>query len=933
MPFTPKFVDLVRNVTTVQGSGPAALGAAVPGYTGMAEAVLPGEQFYYCIQGIDKPAEREVGRGTMQVGGTIVREPIGGTPTSFTGGTKTIALVAAAEWYARIELGSQAGQGSASLTVDSWTALAAKPIVNPAPTILTEAGREGLFVFDASNLSSKVTADTAQGVYVAPTSAPTGASGAWVRKFSGPLDFHWFGAYGNYNPVTPGTLGVNFNDDRPAFMAMLSYLNSVAAQTSGNTSFKQAPPVIFSGKNYYFSEAIDLYQASYDFRGVGRAGSAAGTTFSFAAGKDGLRFQWVDTSGKTGTGSFTSTASGSNIEHIHLWSIGNNAGANVGSGIAFEQDGFTIRCHVTMTSCSATNFSRDGFSINATNGGAMQGNANGCILTDCSAVRNVRAGIFVQGGDANACIFNRFAAYYNGYAGIWDNSFLGNTWNGPEEGDSGGIGAGPYWGNTIVGSFSLRDPGDGKGLHIWQVRRGQAVAASTTAPSDAGNAVWKRLSAVGAGYSHPLYPPWVSGMSFIDGASYIFENISSASAIIGGYTEGTSPAPSILGPTIVVGGVLASAIESGPGLRSASNFISSGMGFQQATHPRDRLDGSVRTIRFGTQNKSGADHDVLYTADGVYTDTVLPDQPAVGLKLGWDAVTKNLQWKDTFSGAVISEITGRYTTHQFGRGAAQPYYRVEPRLMVGTGNTAREIGSGAAMPAVGSYAQGDVIRNTAGSLLTGSNVLLGWYRLTSGAAHVLNTDWVGLYAKTVTVGPIAGTTGDFSADVNVTGSLITNGASNSVILNTRNSGGGWTQYVSGGTLFLFQGGNVFSFDATAGFKSTVKIGYDTGAGGTAAQATSKSTGVTINKACGQVTMNAASLVAGASVSFTLTDSAIGANDEVAVWVKSGASADAYEVSVTAVAAGSCRIQLRNFSAGALAEAVVIGFAVRAAVAA
>jgi hypothetical protein len=69
MPFTPKFVDLVRNVTTVQGTGPVTLGATLSGYSSLADAVAAGEQFYYCIQGIDKPAEREVGRGTMQADG------------------------------------------------------------------------------------------------------------------------------------------------------------------------------------------------------------------------------------------------------------------------------------------------------------------------------------------------------------------------------------------------------------------------------------------------------------------------------------------------------------------------------------------------------------------------------------------------------------------------------------------------------------------------------------------------------------------------------------------------------------------------------------------------------------------------------------------------------------------------------------------------
>lgn len=50
--------------------------------------------------------------------------------------------------------------------------------------ILAEAGREGVFVFNASNLSAQVSADTGQDTYVAPASAVTGASGAWVRIHS-----------------------------------------------------------------------------------------------------------------------------------------------------------------------------------------------------------------------------------------------------------------------------------------------------------------------------------------------------------------------------------------------------------------------------------------------------------------------------------------------------------------------------------------------------------------------------------------------------------------------------------------------------------------------------------------------------------------------------------------------------------------------------
>lgn len=105
------------------------------------------------------------------------------------------------------------------------------------------------------------------------------------------------------------------------------------------------------------------------------------------------------------------------------------------------------------------------------------------------------------------------------------------------------------------------------------------------------------------------------------------------------------------------------------------------------------------------------------------------------------------------------------------------------------------------------------------------------------------------------------------------------------------------------------------------------IGYRTGAGGTVTQATSKSTGVTLNKPSGQITMHNASLASATAVGFTLTNSCIAAADVVHVSIKSGATADCYAVTVDAVAAGSCRISLHNVSGGSLGEAVVLNFAI------
>lgn len=115
--------------------------------------------------------------------------------------------------------------------------------------------------------------------------------------------------------------------------------------------------------------------------------------------------------------------------------------------------------------------------------------------------------------------------------------------------------------------------------------------------------------------------------------------------------------------------------------------------------------------------------------------------------------------------------------------------------------------------------------------------------------------------------------------------------------------------------------------------------YGSGSGGTVTQATSKSTGVTLNKACGQITMNNAivagfSTVAGyTSVSFTLTNSTLAANDLVHVVHSSGGTAGSYAVQASDITAGSCKITVTNLTAAALAEAIVLTFAVIKAVSA
>lgn len=109
---------------------------------------------------------------------------------------------------------------------------------------------------------------------------------------------------------------------------------------------------------------------------------------------------------------------------------------------------------------------------------------------------------------------------------------------------------------------------------------------------------------------------------------------------------------------------------------------------------------------------------------------------------------------------------------------------------------------------------------------------------------------------------------------------------------------------------------------------TAGIGYATGAGGTVTQATSKSTGVTINKTTGLITTSNAALAAGAGVAFTVTNSSVAATDLILLNMNSGpALQNSYSLIPALVIAGQFAVIITNVSAGSLSEALVIRFAV------
>jgi hypothetical protein len=110
---------------------------------------------------------------------------------------------------------------------------------------------------------------------------------------------------------------------------------------------------------------------------------------------------------------------------------------------------------------------------------------------------------------------------------------------------------------------------------------------------------------------------------------------------------------------------------------------------------------------------------------------------------------------------------------------------------------------------------------------------------------------------------------------------------------------------------------------------TAGVGYATGAGGTVTQGSSRTTGVTINKTSGEITLFSAAGTT-AATTFTVTNSTVAATDVIVLSQKSGT--DLYDLMVTAVGAGSFNITFRT-TGGTTTEQPVFNFAVIKGVAA
>jgi hypothetical protein len=391
------------------------------------------------------------------------------------------------------------------------------PTGNDKVRYLTQAGREGTFVFDSSNLSTKVTADPRNGIYVAPASASTGASGAWVRHpgIDTYIQANWFGMAVD-----------NVTNDSPAIQAAVTLANALA--TPNFTGYGTASPTIqlpqggiYAATKISLGGALGAITSSVRLIGEHSGYGRSATVLRFPANTTGIEI-------------FAPSCSVENMAILGGWVFGTTAEG--------EYHGIKFHWQCTLRNLFLQSWQGDLIHgiVSSGSGGDTEGIANELYLERISG-ESGRCGLYLEGSDVNAGNIIALNFNYCRRASVYDISFLGNVHSGHQSSGAGinEVGSGvPY-----VACYNNG--------HLFQCILGQSVGASVNSPpaTATSNAYWRYWKdAAATAYA----PQWTNGMSVRDGGAYV---IGGASATVNNpYSEGGEVPSQFQGSVLVLNG-------------------------------------------------------------------------------------------------------------------------------------------------------------------------------------------------------------------------------------------------------------------------------------------------------------------------------------------------------------------------------------------
>lgn len=295
-------------------------------------------------------------------------------------------------------------------------------------------GGEGHFRWDSSNLSTEVASDELTGgegdggVYVAPDSDKTGASGAWVRQFSGIRNIKWYGAKGD---------GVT--DDTDAIQTALDNQGENTADGQSGTYVYAPEPDVAYRFSSIAHKTVGIIGDGYDdqYRGpkddsqyqdnslfggtIFRSTASSGTVMDFGKPTDGIEgsskpplkgFILIGETGNSATGMRLGRRLGADIQEVRV--------ANFAKGYQFD---FFEDCWFLGLRASGCDL---GISIDTTVSG---NNQNTFYMTECNqcdvsikivdGLSNIFYGGLLQGASLTDGVVLGAGCAHNAFYDIW----------------------------------------------------------------------------------------------------------------------------------------------------------------------------------------------------------------------------------------------------------------------------------------------------------------------------------------------------------------------------------------------------------------------------------------------------------------------------------------------------------------------------------
>lgn len=589
-----------------------------------------------------------------------------------------------------------------------------------ATAFLGEGSRAGLFIWRDEVDTALIAIDQEQGVYVAPTSDTTGASGAWERVNSDTLRIEWFGGAGFVTKAEAQTF-----DNIPAWNAMAAFI--VGENITPVVPFyRGGRPIQFGQLVYYFSDTIEPRWSGHMFgHGTSMGNSSSGSTLLFAQNKLGVSFPsyfttgngeeefgGVTTVGAAGDDPATAGADGFQMHGLRVESLGGNDPT---------AHGILARCRASIRHCRATNFPGDGCRIIGGDSTAdASGNANCGTLADCSFNLNGQNGLTVIGGDANAWEINNVDTTKNGRWGKFLNAFLSLDHHGGHSQSNGIKGVGNST-HPNPRSSMVHYAGNRYYLQYQQ----EALAGSTTPGTN--EAVWGWLE---VGPTEAVsFPEWEPGATYFVGGDRCCPNPSSPSRHVNCYAEGGQ------GPRFLRYGQLDIGGTNGAGYQSSSTGswdvvdLAGSVLYSRGVGSKEALPG--------TASSNNNNHLEVIAGGNVSIGQVLrvrhPTLAPANYRLRFNGPDLSFNYANSDS-FLAFRITGPTTAYTFGRSNPVPHaLNIEP--FIGRAADARRVSNGTAAPTTGEAGRGDWIINRNGS--PGAPIL--WRCTTAGTPGAWDT--------------------------------------------------------------------------------------------------------------------------------------------------------------------------------------------------